>query len=109
MVRTLFTFITMCVVGTTLPLSAEETNLNRVVLKQGCALKYPASLQILDREHVANVEKAVVRAAAESSPQFQEKVSGATLAFAPVDKRSCFKCLVPRLNLTGTHVNWGAC
>jgi len=85
MIRTLTACITLCVLGTPLLLLAEETNLNRVVLKQGCALKYPASLQILDREHVDKVEKAVASAAAETSPQFREKVSAATLAFAAVD------------------------
>lgn len=85
MLRTLFASIALCVLGTPLPLSAEDPNLNRVVLKQGCALKYPASLQILDREHVEKVEKAVAGAAAESSPQFHEKVLTATLAFAAVD------------------------
>ena len=84
MIRTLSACIALCVLGTLPPLSAEDVNLNRVVLKQGCALKYPASLQILDREHVEKVEKAVAGAATES-PQLHEKISTATLAFAAVD------------------------
>ncbi len=85
MIKTLSVCIALCVLGTPRPLSAEETNLNRVVLKQGCALKYPARLTILDREYVDKVEKVVAVAAAESSPQFREKATAATLAFAAVD------------------------
>lgn len=85
MIRTLSACLALCVLGTPLPLLAEGTSLNRVVLKQGCALNYPASLHILDREHVEKVEQGVAGAAAASSPQFQGKVSTATLAFAAVD------------------------
>ncbi len=85
MFKNLFVWVTLCILGVPLAVSAEETNLNRVVLKQGCALNYPAGLKILDREHIEKVERAVVRAAAESAPQFREKVSAATLAFAAVD------------------------
>lgn len=85
MFRTLFVCTAWCVLGTPLSILAKEPNLNRVDLRQGCALKYPARLTILDRKYVDKVEQVVAIAAAEASPQFREKVSAATLAFAAVD------------------------
>lgn len=80
--------LVLCCLGMPIVVSAEDAKLNRVVLKQGCALKYPAALEIIDRENVEGIEQNVAMAAMQSPPQFREKVSTATIAFAAVDSRT---------------------